>query len=90
MPFWIKSDFVSTVCLESLTIGITLLEYPRISPPRERGSENCPRKDATLFVEAVLSSSFFAHPWKTGLTDLSTSENCLSWTIGVFLSYLNN
>lgn len=90
MPFWIKSDFLSAVCLESLTVSIAVLEYPRISPCRERGPENCLRKDATVFVEAVLSSSFCAGPWKKGLTGLSTSKNCFSWTIGVFLSYLNN
>lgn len=76
MPFRTKSDFLSAVCLESLTVSIALLEYPRISPCRERVPENCPTKDATVFVETVLFSSFCADPWKKGFPGFSTSKNC--------------
>lgn len=63
MPFWIKSDFLSAVCLESLTVSIALLEYLRILPWREKCFENSPRKDATtaFVVNASLRLSYLPH-----------------------------
>lgn len=89
MPFWTKSDFLSAVCLESLTVSIAFLEYPRISPCRERVPENCPTK-MLLYLLRLFCFPHFVRIHGRKVFQALVQEKTASPRQLVFLSYLNN